>query len=55
MKNLELNEMKNENRIKFKCALIGQDGNIFNLMVIESRTLKKIKCNKNLKRWLKEY
>lgn len=26
---------------KPKCALIGQDGNIFNLMVIASRTLKR--------------
>lgn len=29
-----------DNKEKPKCALIGQDGNIFNLMGIASRTLK---------------
>lgn len=30
-----------ENNKKPKCALIGEDGNIFNLMGIASRTLKR--------------
>jgi hypothetical protein len=30
-----------ENKKKPDCALIGQDGNIFNLMAIASRTLRK--------------
>ena len=32
--------MENIEKKKPKCALIGQDGNIFNLMGIASRTLK---------------
>lgn len=39
-----------ENKIKPKCALIGEDGNIFNLMGIASRTLKQ----NNLKEESKE-
>ncbi|MFY9282858.1 MAG: hypothetical protein WAO56_01930 [Miniphocaeibacter sp.] len=31
---------------KPKCKLIGEDGNIFNLMAIASRTLKKAELNK---------
>lgn len=31
---------------KPKCKLIGEDGNIFNLMAIASRTLKKAKQGK---------
>lgn len=32
---------KNTEKQKKKCALIGEDGNIFNLMGIASRTLKR--------------
>lgn len=33
--------MMNENKKKPDCPLIGQDGNIFNLMGIASRTLRR--------------
>lgn len=36
-----LTEEQAEERVKPDCALIGQDGNIFNLMGIASRTLKR--------------
>lgn len=39
-------EHKQEEKQKPKCALIGQDGNIFNLMGIASRTLKRKKMSK---------
>ena len=37
------------NKIKPKCALIGEDGNIFNLMGIASRTLKRNGMNEQAK------
>ena len=39
----------NEEKEKPKCALIGQDGNIFNLMGIASRTLKRNNQNEESK------
>lgn len=36
-----MTEGKEQERIKPKCPLIGADGNIFNLMGIASRTLKR--------------
>lgn len=40
---------KNQEKQKPKCALIGQDGNIFNLMGIASRTLKRNGMNEQAK------
>lgn len=38
---------------KPKCKLIGEDGNIFNLMAIASRTLKKAELNKEAEEMIK--
>lgn len=38
-----------QEKIKPKCALIGQDGNIFNLIGIASKTLKRNNMNEEAK------
>ena len=43
------NLRREREKIKPKCALIGQDGNIFNLMGIASRTLKKYNMKEEAK------
>ena len=43
------NKRREEEKVKPKCALIGQDGNIFNLMGIASRTLKQNKMQEEAK------
>jgi len=43
------NKRREEEKTKPKCALIGQDGNIYNLMGIASRTLKENKMQEEAK------
>ncbi len=51
---MEIHNNKNENIIKPKCALIGQDGNIFNLMGIASKTLKRNGQSENAKEMIEK-
>ena len=47
--NASREELKPQEKIKPKCALIGENGNIFNLMGIASRTLKRNNMNQEAK------
>lgn len=52
IKNYYLKTADDMEREKPRCALIGQDGNIFNLMGIASRTLKKYNMKEEAKKMI---
>lgn len=45
------NQRRRVKSMKPKCKLVGENGNIFNLMGIAARTLKELDLEKKPKKW----